>query len=213
MTISEVSTQEWVESTQAVKSLEQFRDQWKEPTQKIEEIWKSFRLLPLGPAYLIASHYQYDQPAWILTTKWDLFTRFDKVLRNKENPAQISSSIASAIKTQQRIAALQKTLASLKDSQTTHDKTHVYHNLQLNNPELYKEILHKVWIAQGKPAKQEGAEIEISKRSRDIYSKAVMERMLSLYQDGYRNLKDHFFENLLKKHTDQSIAIDFAVSS
>jgi hypothetical protein len=200
--IDEVNSQEykdWNEAVQGLDQLKKFQDQWKASDKKIEDIWKSYRLLPLQPAYLIASHYQYEEGGWSLKTKWNLYVQFDKALHNNKSPGKISSSIASALETQQKIVVLQQMLAALEDkSKTLQDKVCAYKDLKKDYPQLYQDILHKIEIAKGRSTSQEEIEVEIS-RQPDGCSKAVIKKMLYLYREGYPRLGDHFFKDLLNK--------------
>jgi len=175
---------DWKESVQGLNQLEEFSCLW-QSNKKTDEVWTSFRLLPLNSAYLIASHYSYDQFGWSIKTKWSLYTQFDKALQNREDPNKISSSIATAIETQRKIVALEKVFAILKDrSKTLKDKACAYQDL------------NKIWVAKGKPSDKNVAELEMSQQPAGPYNKAVVEKMLSVYKDGYV-MGDHFFENLV----------------
>jgi hypothetical protein len=155
-------------------------------------------LLPLKVAYLIASHYHYDIVGWSLTTKWKLYTKFDKKLLKNEDPGRISSSINSAVEVQQKIVGLQKVVATLKDtSKTRQDKAHAYENLNKDHPLVYRDVIHKIQITKC-PKFERKAEFEI-KEQPDGCSKIVIEELLDLYRKGYREVGDHMFKDLIKK--------------
>lgn len=194
--IDEVNTPEWAawqEATYNLEQLEKFHAEWNAPDKKIEEIWKSYRLLPLQPAYLIASHYRYHRWGWSVTTKWNLYVQFETALSNQENSAKISSSIVSAVQTQRKIVALQKIFATLKDrTKTAEDKTRVYQELKQENQHLYQEIAHKISVAKDRFIYPDKA----TRRPKEGYTQAVIRKMLFLYNEGHPTLDDHFFIDL-----------------
>jgi hypothetical protein len=199
---SKVDDQEydkWHKDTQNLDLLRSFRDQWNASDKKIDAIWTSFRLLPSKIAYLIASHYHYDQIGWSLRTKWKLYTQFDKKLCKNENPGKVTSSINSAVEAQQKIVVLQKTFATLQDnSKTLQDKSHAYEVLKTDHPLLYQDILHKIQVVKGRPATPVAAEVEMTKQPNGC-DKAVIKQMLYLLREGHPKPGDHFFKDLLKK--------------
>jgi|GEM_PF-1982715 len=181
--------------TQNLNQLRNFRDQWNAPDKKIRDIWTSFRLLPLKAAYLIASHYLYDQFGWSTKTKWKLYARFDKKLLKNEAPEKISSSIDSAVWTQRKIIGLQKVVATLEDkSKTSQEKTHAYEDLKTNEPVVYHEVIHKIMVAK-RPISPSEAIAEINQQP-DGCSGDVIKLMLRLYREGHREAGDHFFKKI-----------------
>ena len=201
--MDEVSTSEWLDwraSVYELEELDKFYTQWKASQCDLQKIWENFRLLPLQPAYLIASHYQYDQSGWILKTKWSIFNHFDRALSRGENLAKISSSICSAIETQRKIVALHKIFATLKDpSKTLQHRVDAFQELKIQNRDLYRDMIHKIWIAQNRLISKEKAKSEILQQSQTSYSHAVIKKMIYLFNEGYPVLNDCFFENFVDK--------------
>lgn len=191
----EVSSQYYKDCQEAFEGLDQLKKFQVECTasdKKIEEIWKSFRLLPLQTAYLIASHYHYGQWGWSLKTKWDLYILFDKILHAYKNPKNITAAIASALETQQKFVVLQHVFATLEDkSKTREAKAFAVDDLKKNHPHLFKEILHNIGIAKGRPLYQHEIEAEIAEHPNGC-GQGVIKEMLHLYREGYPILGDAF---------------------
>lgn len=180
---------------EGLNQLEGFQKQWRSLDKTIQGIWTSFRLLPLKAAYLIASHYLYDQFGWSTKTKWKLYARFDKKLLKNEAPEKISSSIDSAVSTQRKIIGLQKVVATLEDkSKTSQEKTHAYEDLKINEPVVYHDVIHKIMVAK-RPISPSEAIAEINQQP-DGCSGDVIKLMLRLYREGHREAEDHFFKKI-----------------
>lgn len=199
--INEVNTQEWLDFEEAVQdldSLNKFAYQWNSTDKRMEDIWKSFRLLPLQSSYLIASHYFYDRWIWSFKTGWELFAKFDKCLKDKKDLNKISTSITSAIEVQQKIVSLQRVFATVKDkTKTTQDKVRVFQDLKYINNKLYQDMIHKI----GSPI--DGfLNNDTILQPNVLYTAAiekatkVVEKMLYLYKDGHPELEDCYFDKI-----------------
>jgi hypothetical protein len=195
--INEISIEDFSainDSIQELQALEKFHDQW-QSNDKVVSIWEAFRLLPMQSGYLIASHF-YNRElgwGWFFHTKWDLYTKFDHLVKNEGVTYKISAAIHSALQTQKKIVTLEKAFHSFGRNEPALElKNHIFTKIKEENLELYHEITHNIWIARGKPEQVDMETIETT----ELLSKAVIEKMLYYYKEGYPTLSDHLFEEL-----------------
>jgi len=159
--------------TTTVNRIPDYQGKWKkaeENLKRLEELLlindpallrEKYRLLPLSPLYLVASHYTTDRIAWSVKTKWNLFKIFDKDMREGSNPEGVRSAITAAAACQRDIALLRKIFAAVMDpSKKTTDKSLVCSEVKQQCPSLYAQIKRCLWAANNNNPDLKDREVE-----------------------------------------------------
>lgn len=188
-TVERISREELMSE---LSQLEKFKESFQTPNAKVQDIWTRYRLLPMQSQHLIASHSRYESCGWSLMTRWQIVKEFDKALVKGENLPKLSALIDSAIATQKKVIDLEKLFAVLKsDSATNDEKIQAFQLVIKENPDLGKEIHHKIAFVYQKAALHPG-----TFHSDKSVEHQVVKEMLYLYTEGHPRLADHFFTQI-----------------
>lgn len=174
----------------------------------LSELPQKYHLLAPNSMYLIASHY-YNPTTWLITSKWDMFKKFDKALKDAQvrssNQEQIMKSIDNAIQDQSRITRLKKLGAVLLNKSIgTQDKATAYRTIKTEDNTLFEHIKHCIWVAHGENpnAGLDFADKKIDEEPDATVQLSVIRKMTKLLKDGYSDCKKYSF--LIRENTTYS---------